>query len=151
MEPIPPGPGAAAPSKTLRILVVDDHRDSAISMQMLIARRHHHVEVAFDGAEALRLGEAHKPRLVLLDLSLPGKDGHEIAREMRATEWGKSAVLAATTGWELEADRQKALEAGFDHYLAKPVEPDTLYELLEAVAKQEAEKEESGPAPLTPA
>jgi len=150
MEPISPGTGAAAASKTLRILVVDDHHDSALSMQMLIGRKHHDVEVAFDGAEALRRGEELKPRLVLLDLSLPGKDGHEIAREMRATKWGKSAVLAATTGW-LQADRQETLEAVFDHYLTKPIEPDTLYRLLEAVAKHEPENEESGPAPLAPA
>jgi DNA-binding response OmpR family regulator len=151
MEPMTPGTGAATASKTLRILVVDDHSDSATSMQLLIRRKRHEVEVAFGGDEAMRVGEVLKPSLVFLDLSLPGKDGAGVAREMRATEWGKNAFLVATTGWGAEADRQRALDAGFDRYLTKPIEPETLYLLLEAVAKLEAGKEESGPAPLTPA
>lgn len=138
MEPISSRRGASDLSKTLRVLVVDDHLDSATSMQLLIGRKHHQVEVACDGAEALRVGDALKPRLVLLDLSLSGKDGLEVAREMRATEWGKSAILVATTGWGPEADHQRALDAGFDRHLTKPIEPDTLYRLLESIAREAA-------------
>lgn len=151
MEPISPGPGADPSSHSLRILVVDDNPDSATSMQLLLRRRLHQVEVAFDGDDALRVGEALKPRLVLLDLSLPNKDGLEVGREMRATEWGKSAILVATTGWGEDADRERALDAGFDLYFTKPVEPETLYRLLESIVKLESHTEESGPAPLAPA
>jgi len=149
MEPSTPGPGAFP--TTLRVLVVDDHPDSATSMQLLIGRKHHQVEVAFDGDQALRLADAFRPSLVLLDLSLPGRDGFEIARAMRATEWGKSATLVATTGWGSDADRQRALDAGVDRYLTKPIEPDTLYRLLAFLAKEAAGQEESGPAPWTAA
>ena len=152
MEPISPGPGAVPTAKTLRILVVDDHPDSATSLQLLIGRKHHQVEVAFDGNEALRVGDLLKPRLVLLDLSLPGKSGVEVAREMRATEWGKNAILVATTGWGPDAGRERALDAGFDQYLTKPIEPDILYRLLDSIPKEEPGKEEEpGPAPLAPA
>jgi len=138
MEPISPGLGASDLSRTLRVLVVDDYPDCATSMQLLIGRKHHQVEVAFDASEALRVGDALEPRLVLLDVSLPGKDGLEVAREMRATGWGKRAILVATTGWSSEADRQRAMDAGFDRYLTKPIEPDTLYRLLESIAKETA-------------
>src|SRR5436190_3803322 len=117
----------------MRILVADDNRDAADSLQRVLALFGHEVRVAYDGASALRLGGEFRPRVAILDLAMPGTDGYEVARSLRRQG---GVTLVALTGWGQEADRRRAADAGFDHHLIKPVDPQTLNTLLADVAKK---------------
>jgi CheY-like chemotaxis protein len=78
----------------------------------------------------LALGEAFRPDVMLLDIGLPDVNGYELARRVRASDWGRGVQLIAITGWGQDADRQRAFEAGFDHHLTKPVTPQVIETLL---------------------
>ncbi|HKX58174.1 MAG TPA: response regulator, partial [Steroidobacteraceae bacterium] len=84
----------------------------------------------YTGLGGLALGEAFRPQAVLLDIGLPDVNGYELARRIRATDWGRRACLVAITGWGQDTDRQRAFEAGFDHHLTKPVVPQVIETLL---------------------
>ena len=127
-------PGAAAPANALRVLVADDNRDAADSLQRILSLYGHEVRVAYDGSAAMALGEAFRPRVAVLDIGMPGANGYEVARHLRERCGG--VKLIALTGWGQEADRRRAFEAGFDYHLVKPVDPGALNDLLgEAAAK----------------
>jgi len=111
------------------VLVADDNRDAADSLQRVLALYGHEVRVAYDGAGALQVGQEFRPRVAVLDIGMPGTDGYEVARTFRR-KLGSEVKLVALTGWGQEADRRRALEAGFDHHLTKPVDPGALNELL---------------------
>jgi len=113
-----------------RILVVDDNRDAADSLGSLLVRQGGQVEIAFDGASALECFDAWHPHLIILDIGMPGMDGHEVARRIRARTGLPQPTLIAMSGLGQEADRQRSLKAGFDHHLVKPVPLDVLYSLL---------------------
>ena len=119
----------------LRVLVADDNRDAADSMQRILALFGHEVQVAYDGSTALRLGEQFRPRVALLDIGMPGTNGYEVARALRRSQ-GPRVTLVAVTGWGQEADRRRSSEAGFDHHLTKPVDPGALNNLLAQVASK---------------
>jgi signal transduction histidine kinase len=118
-----------------RILVVDDNRDAADSLAMLLQLGGHDIEIAYDGLQAVRAAEVFRPDVVLLDIGLPGMNGYEAARHIREQPWGKDMVLIALTGWGQDEDKRRATEAGFDHHLTKPVEPATLEELLAGTSR----------------
>jgi len=88
------------------------------------------VQVAYDGAEAIELGARAKPEIALLDIGMPKYDGYEVAERLRNAPGGADIVLVALTGWGQEGDKSRAIEAGFDHHLTKPVAPQRLTELL---------------------
>jgi CheY-like chemotaxis protein len=113
-----------------RILVVDDNRDAADSMVMMLRMTGHETEIAYDGLEAVQAAAAFRPDIVLLDIGLPKMNGYEVARHIRSQPWGKGMALIALTGWGQEEDKRRALEAGFDHHLTKPVEAVALEKLL---------------------
>jgi PAS domain S-box-containing protein len=113
-----------------RLLVVDDNRDSAQSLAMLLRLQGHEVQVAHDGDSALALARSYGPNFVLLDIGMPGMDGYEVARRMRQLPGLENVVLAALTGWGQPEDRRRTAEAGFDHHLVKPLEPLVLENLL---------------------
>jgi two-component system CheB/CheR fusion protein len=115
-----------------RVLIVEDHAESAVGLEELIRMLGHEVDVALDGSAALELARRNPPDIALLDISLPGMDGFELAREMRRLPEGQRILLVALTGHRLEEDRAQATEAGFDHHLVKPVDPDVLQRLLAA-------------------
>jgi len=119
-------------SPVRRVLVVDDNEDGAESLAMLLRAEGHHVEVAQDGARALEAAETFRPEVVLLDIGLPGMDGYDACRAMRARPGGDRIVIAALTGWAQEDDHRRSRDAGFDAHLAKPVERAALSALLEA-------------------
>ena len=122
---------AAAPQAPRRkILVVDDNRDSARSLAMLLKLGGHEAHTAFDGLEALSAAESVRPEVVLLDIGLPKLNGYEVARKIREYEWGESMVLVALTGWGQDEDRRKSKEAGFNHHFVKPVEQAALQSYL---------------------
>lgn len=115
-----------------RILIVDDNRDSADSLAMLLEITGNKTCIAHDGIEAIEAIKEHRPELVLLDIGLPKLDGHEVCRHVRQQPWGKDIVMIALTGWGQDDDRRKSREAGFNGHLVKPVDYDTLLELLKS-------------------
>ena len=121
--------GVANPN-CLRILVVDDNRDAAQSLAMVLKLTGHEVETAYDGQEAVDAAATLKPDVVLLDIGLPKVNGYEACRLIRSQEWGRQMKIIAVTGWGQEEDRQKTKDAGFNSHLVKPVEPAALLELL---------------------
>lgn len=118
--PIPAGP---------RILVVDDNIDAAVSAAEILRLLGSEVCVAHDGMAALKTVEEWHPEVVLLDITLPGIDGYEVARRIRLQPSGKKVTLVALTGWGQDKDRRLAAEAGFDQHWVKPVGLDKLKEL----------------------
>jgi PAS domain S-box-containing protein len=121
----------AAPPMSLRMLVVDDNVDMAMSLSILLQMHGHRVEMAYDGASALEMSEARAFDVVLLDIGLPSIDGYEVARRLRARGGESQPLLVGISGYGFDADRQRAKEAGFDLYLVKPVDPRLLETLLE--------------------
>ena len=113
----------------LRVLVVDDNRDAAESISKLLRHGGHEVTLAHDGEHALHLAAAERPSVVLLDIGLPGMDGYELCKRLRATGL-PSALIVAMTGYGLERDRKRSQEAGFDTHLVKPVPPVELFRLM---------------------
>jgi CheY-like chemotaxis protein len=113
-----------------RILVVDDNRDATDSLAVMLRLAGHDTHTAYDGLEGLQAAAAFRPDVVLLDIGLPKMSGYEAARRIREQPWGKGMALIAVTGWGQDEDRRRALEAGFDHHLTKPVEASALEKLL---------------------
>ena len=113
-----------------RILVVDDLADAADSMAMVLRIWGYDAEVSYDGAAALATAAAYRPQVVLMDLGLPVMDGLEVARLFLAWAEFRHVVLIALTGYTDQKSRNPAREAGFHHYLLKPVELGHLKELL---------------------
>ncbi|HEY6863463.1 MAG TPA: ATP-binding protein [Burkholderiales bacterium] len=111
-----------------RIVVIDDNRDAADSMATLLQLRGHAVQVAYDGPSGLALALAHRPHVAFVDIGLPGLDGYELARQLRAR--GAGLVLVALTGYGRDEDRILSKDAGFDHHLVKPVPGEALERLL---------------------
>ena len=125
------GPDAASQSRPQRrVLIVDDNHDSADSLAMLMRLTGNDTYMAHDGLEAIEAIEKYRPEVVLLDIGLPGLDGHEVCRRVREQPWGKDIIVIALTGWGQEDDRRKSEEAGFNGHLVKPVDYDKLLELL---------------------
>jgi CheY-like chemotaxis protein len=118
------------PTSRLRLLVVDDNRDSVESLSTLLRLMGNDVEQAYDGVEAVDVVHSFRPHVVLLDVGLPRRDGYEAARLIRREPWGRDVVLIALTGWGQEQDRKRSREAGFDHHLVKPVDPKALMKLV---------------------
>jgi PAS domain S-box-containing protein len=117
----------------LRILVVDDNRDAAQSLSLLLTSEGHEVLLAYDGYTALEVAQAERPQVMLLDIGLPGMDGYAVARALRQDPALKMTHLIALSGYGREVDRETARTAGFNSYLTKPVDFD---ELLGALARQ---------------
>jgi PAS domain S-box-containing protein len=117
-----------------RILVVDDLRDSADSMAMILETMGHETRTAYDGLEAVQTAAAFRPNIALVDIGLPKMNGYDVARHIRSEPWGGNVALVALTGWGQEEDKRRSLEAGFDHHLTKPVEAAVLEKLLAGLA-----------------
>ena len=115
-----------------KVVVADDNQDSAEMMKALLEIDGHEVEVAFDGLSAAALIARFVPDAAVLDIGMPGIDGYEVARRVRAAGSGRGVFLVAVTGWGQESDRKLAREAGFDAHLTKPANPDEIRRLLGA-------------------
>lgn len=123
-------------ARPTRILVVDDNRDSAESLALLLRRLGYETRTAYDGLEALEVAETFQPEVALLDIGMPKLDGYDTARRLRARPGGQALWLIAQTGWGQEADRRQAAEAGFDGHFIKPVDPAALTQLLASLAAE---------------
>ena len=114
-----------------RVLIVDDNDDAAQTLRELIEMLDAgEVQTASNGADALKAAAQFRPDVVLLDLSMPGMDGYELARRVRDEPWGAKALLVAVTGWGQEQHRRRSKAAGFDRHLTKPADPDALRAVL---------------------
>ena len=135
VPPAPAGPEGGE-HRLQRILVADDNADAADSLAEMLRLEGHEVLVAADGAQAVALAAAHRPEVALLDIGMPGVDGFEAARRIRALDGGNEIVLIALTGWGQQEDRRRTLEAGFDAHRVKPIDHDDLRQLLQHAGDQ---------------
>ncbi len=113
-----------------RILVADDNVDSVQSLAMLLTLSGYETRTAGDGVEALAVAEDFQPHVAFLDIGMPRLDGYATARRLRARPWARQLALYALTGWGQPDDAQRALEAGFDGHLVKPLDVALLEELI---------------------
>jgi CheY-like chemotaxis protein len=120
----------AAPKSSLRILIVDDNRDNADSLVMLLRIIGNDTRTAYDGQQGVDVAEEFRPDVMLLDIALPKLNGYEACRGIREQPWGKNIVLIAVTGWGQVEDRRLSHEAGFDYHMVKPVDPQELMKFL---------------------
>jgi CheY-like chemotaxis protein len=131
--------GAVPPA--LRILVVDDNEDSADTLGILLNRLGADVKIAYDGQSALEALRTYRPSVVILDLGMPGLDGHEVAQQVRRDPEFCDLPLIALTGWGQEENRRRSREAGFDHHLVKPVDLEVLQAILASLGSQKGAAE----------
>lgn len=110
----------------LRVLCADDDRDTADSLVILLEIAGLEAVACYDGRSALATAEVMRPDVLILDLGMPGLNGDEVGRQVRAAAWGWSVMLVALTGLPEEEARQRTAEAGFDLHLTKPVDPGEL-------------------------
>jgi PAS domain S-box-containing protein len=127
-----PAPGLPVPIEQprRRVLIADDNEDAAESLSMLLELAGHEVQVAHDGKSALSRAETFQPEFAVLDIGMPKLNGYDVARLVREQPWGAKIRLIAVTGWGSDHDRQRTLEAGFDHHLTKPIDPDELQKIV---------------------
>jgi PAS domain S-box-containing protein len=129
VEPMEAGPDSAAGSKR-RILVVDDNRDSADSMAMMLQLLGNEIRTAHDGIEAVELAEQFRPQMILMDIGMPKLSGYEATRRIREQPWGRGMVIIALTGWGQDVDRARSRESGCDGHLVKPIDLSDLEKLM---------------------
>ncbi len=136
--PASTGTSETAPSPSRRrVLIVDDNTDAAHSLAMLMEIGGHQTHLCYDGQSALTEVQDFRPDVVLLDIGLPGLDGLEVARRLRGMALSPRPMLVALTGYGQNDDMRRSKEAGFDHHLVKPTDPQTLMSLLAAVPQSE--------------
>jgi CheY-like chemotaxis protein len=134
LEPGTSEPAIAPAACKRSILVVDDNADSAASIAVFLRLLGHHVDTEASGVGALRrVNESAPPEIVLLDIGLPGIDGYEVARRIRATPHGRALRLYAMTGYGQPEDHGRSREAGFDAHFVKPIAPTELAKLIESI------------------
>jgi CheY-like chemotaxis protein len=132
IEDAPPVDGIEVTDQPKRVLIVDDNHDHASSLALLLELVGHTVRSVHDGPSALTAAGDFRPEVALIDIGLPGLNGYEVARTLRADERHRDVVLIAQTGWGQEDDRRRTREVGFDHHLVKPVRLEDLRAVLEA-------------------
>jgi len=132
----------------LRVLVVDDNRDSADSATDVLRLLGNQVESAYNGESAIELARRLRPQMILLDLAMPGMDGYEVRKRLLADTDPAGVYLVAMTGFGNEEDKRRTRDAGFDAHLTKPVELDALVALLNEARDRFGRPEPSGAAPV---
>jgi CheY-like chemotaxis protein len=127
------GRGSELLATSARVLVADDNVDAAVGLAMFLEALGYDVRTAHNGPAALELARRWQPQAIFLDISMPLIDGDEVCRKLREERWGKSALIAAVTGFGMPEDRKRSFEAGFDHHLVKPVDPRHIIKLLQSL------------------
>jgi CheY-like chemotaxis protein len=113
-----------------RVLVIEDNVDAARTLSSLLKLFNYEVWTAYDGPTGLDAARDHRPQVVLLDIGLPGLNGYQVAEQLRREDFGKDMLLVAVSGYGQDEYRQQARSAGFDHFVTKPVDYNTLRTLL---------------------
>lgn len=119
-----------------RVVVIEDNKSHALSLQKLLQAMGHEVRVAYDGVSAMKLLVNFVPDFALIDLGLPRINGYDLARWVREQSQLRRVTLIAQTGWGREEDRQQARDAGYDHHLVKPIDPQQLAAILSQSGKE---------------
>lgn len=117
----------------MRILIAEDNRDSADSLKALLEALGHEAHISCDGESAVRSAAELRPDVIVMDIGLPGFNGYEAARQIRAIKPALAALIVALTGWGQHSDRMKSAEAGIDHHLVKPLDLAALKQILDSV------------------
>jgi CheY-like chemotaxis protein len=147
------GEGETRPPKTgrhLRILVVEDNRDTADSLRVLLQLSGYLVTVAYSGPDGVKAAEQYQPDVVLCDIGLPGLDGYGVARKLRDNPATAKARLIAVTAYGQDENRRRSHEAGFEQHLVKPVDPDALQRVLNFSGRPEARRSPHATRPKEP-
>jgi CheY-like chemotaxis protein len=134
------GAALAPASDAVKVLIADDNRDAADSLAILLRGDGHDIRKAYDGTAALETAQEFRPDVALLDIGMPGLDGYEVAQRIREEPWGQGVTLVALTGWGQAQDKERAMAAGFDHHVTKPVEPERLQALLASAGGSRASR-----------
>jgi len=113
-----------------RVLLIEDNRDAREMFRLILEHAGHNVVEAEDGVRGLELLETENPEVAIIDIGLPGLDGYEVAKRIRATPNGQAMMLLAFTGYGFPSDHERSAESGFDHHLVKPVDPHLLARLV---------------------
>ena len=124
-----------AENKTHSILVVDDNKDAANSLEMLLMSMGHKVSVAYSGMSALEIASHEKPEIIFMDIGMPDINGYEVCRRIKKESWGKAITIVAVTGWGQEKDINRTRSAGFEKHLTKPIEASDIKLLLHEIAR----------------
>lgn len=119
---------------TKRILLIEDNEQNRYLATFLLERHGYRVEVAADGLAGVEVATASPPDLILLDIQLPGMDGHAVARTLRAVPTLSRVPIIAVTSYAMVGDREKVLAAGCDGYLEKPIDPETFVASIEEIS-----------------
>jgi CheY-like chemotaxis protein len=115
-----------------KILVVDDNVDAADTLTLLLRNGGHDVHTAYGGRDAIQIADTLRPDVVLLDIQMPKMSGYDLVRELRRYERAPRPLLIAVSAWGQESDKLASKQAGFDHHLTKPVDPEALLRLVGA-------------------
>jgi CheY-like chemotaxis protein len=140
----PVGDNVVRATAARKILVVDDNVDSADSTAVVLELDGCQVRVAYDGHAALNLAPVFQPDVILLDIGLPSLDGYQVAKQLRAAPKTRHCILVAVTGYGQPEDRRRALEAGFDHHLVKPIDLEALGRLIGSLGDQSTARYHDG-------
>lgn len=141
---------AETSARPRRILVVDDNRDAAESLALMLELMGHDVRSAYDGEAGVAVATEFRPEIILMDLGMPKLNGYEAARWIRSETWGNDPFLVALTGWGTDDDRTRTREAGFDQHLVKPVNVDSLSRALAAAKSTHLQSESAYRPHLSP-
>jgi PAS domain S-box-containing protein len=125
-----PRPRREAPCHGLRVLLADDNRDAADTLALMLQTEGHDVRVAYDGRGALKAAGTFKPQALVLDIGMPDMTGYEVVRKLRRETWARGALFIAVTGWGQQADKELAVQFGFQAHVTKPADPGELAALL---------------------
>lgn len=129
-----------------RVMIVDDHRDTADTLASMLELLGYDVRTAYDGGSAIAVAEQFRPDVMLMDIGMPRFNGFQVAQRIRAQPWAGQVVLIAVTAWDRDEDRKSSQDAGFDAHLCKPVDPEILFRLLRALNGLDDEVDEEGAA-----
>ena len=125
-----------------RILVADDYADSVAAMEVICTLAGNDVRTAKDGTEAVAVAEEFRPELILLDIGMPGVDGFDVSEYIRQQPWGANITIVAVTGWPAEKFRERALDAGFDYFLSKPIDTQAFEQLMNEIREKESKSDQ---------
>lgn len=118
------------------ILIVEDNRSNLKLLKLLLTGEGYDVRAATDASEAIELLKTFRPRLIMMDIQLPGKDGLQLSRELKSNPEYKDIIIIATTAYAMKHDKEKILAAGCDDYISKPIDIKTLPDLIKRHLKE---------------
>ena len=139
-RPVRPSPlerkGAAPVQRPLRIVVADDDRDAVLTLVMLLRQEGYDVRGVYSGDDVMKVSRELQPDVIILDITMPGMSGYELARKLRARYEDACPLLIAVTAWDKTSDRILSERVGFNHHFGKPVDPQALMRLLAALSQK---------------